>query len=160
MTLFHKIRELLDGICVSFNILGKLKWWPSYMHFPMFFLWILPGLWNPRADEQLKMGSLLPSYMWKEIWLCGETFNISSTFLMGKHNPVAFLNGTPMKTNIDVISFVLRVPFNSKWKEWYLFLYFIGFLGDWLSIVLVICSFAFRSAPCPSLDTYFPRLPC
>lgn len=79
---------------------------------------------------------------------------------MGEHNPVAFLNGTPIKTNIDVIPFVLRVPFNSKWKEWYLFLYFIGFLGDWLPIVLVICSFAFRSAPRPSLDTYFPRLPC
>lgn len=57
-----------------------------------FFFWIIPGLWHLKVDELLKKGFVLLSYTWKEIWLCGETFNISSTFLIGGHNPVAFPN--------------------------------------------------------------------
>lgn len=47
-------------------------------------------------------------------WLCEEPFSVSSAVLFGEYNPMVFPDGTLMKTNTDVISFVLRVLFNSK----------------------------------------------
>lgn len=112
MTFFYEIRDLLDGICIVFSILGKFKWWPPHTCFPVFFS-LNSYRYMKRKSKQKWVSSLL-SHILKEIWLRGEPFSISSAFLIEEHSSVAFPNGTLIKTSIADISFVLSVLCNSK----------------------------------------------
>lgn len=130
ISLFYKIRKLLDGICISYNILGKLKLRPFCTHFPVFSLNSLRAV-KPKNRLTTKNGFPLTLLHAERSLIMWETSNIYGAFLMRDitHPYFQMVLG---KTNVDVISFELRVPFNFKWKEWSLFLYFIGVLGDWL----------------------------
>lgn len=112
ISLFYKIRKLVDGICISYNILEKLKLRPFCTHFPVFSLNSLRAV---RAKNRLttKNGFPLTLLHGEGSLIMWETSNIYGAFLMRDitHPYFQMVLG---KTNVDVISLELRVPFNFK----------------------------------------------